>query len=243
MTRISAQPDENAMDLTAALSFRHRFEPAAEPGHPPLLLLHGTGGDEADLLPLGRMVAPGAALLSPRGKVIENGMPRFFRRLGEGVFDEDDLRSRAHELADFIAEARSAYALPAPIAIGFSNGANIAAALLLLRPEALAGAALLRAMTPLSDPPRADLAARPILILSGAMDPIVPAENAARLARMLKRAGARLRHETLPAGHQLTQADMRLTREWLEPLSSPAPRQAVRWEGDHLEGALRAHRP
>ena len=136
-----------------ALSFTHRFEPAAEPGSPPLLLLHGTGGDEDDLMPLGRALAPGTALLSPRGKVLEAGMPRFFRRLAEGVFDEDDVRRRADELADFITEARAAYSLEAPIAVGFSNGANIAAALLLLRPEALAGAALLRAMTPLSDPP------------------------------------------------------------------------------------------
>ena len=93
---------------TTTLSFIHRFEPATEPGRPPLLLLHGTGGDEDDLLPLGRDVAPGSALLSPRGKVLEDGMPRFFRRLAEGVFDEADVRRRADELADFIAEAREA---------------------------------------------------------------------------------------------------------------------------------------
>src|SRR5450755_4513769 len=121
------------------LSFTHRFEPG---GAPPLLLLHGTGGDENDLLPLGRMVAPGAALLSPRGKVLEGGMPRFFRRLAEGVFDEQDLRRRTQELADFVEDARRAYGFEAPVALGFSNGANIASALLLLRPAALAGAAL-----------------------------------------------------------------------------------------------------
>ena len=157
---------------------------------PPLLLLHGTGGDENDLLPLGRAVAPGSALLSPRGKVLENGMPRFFRRLAEGVFDEDDVRRRADELADFVAEARAAYGLAAPVALGFSNGANIAAALLLLRPEALAGAVLLRAMVPLAEPPKADLAGKPVLILSGAIDPIVPPDNAARLATQLADAGA-----------------------------------------------------
>jgi phospholipase/carboxylesterase len=197
------------------LSFTHRFEPATAPNMAPLLLLHGTGGDENDLLPLGRMVAPGSALLSPRGKVLEAGMPRFFRRLAEGVFDEADVRARAHELADFVAEAREAYGLAAPVALGFSNGANIAAALLWLRPETLAGAVLIRAMVPLAQPPEADLAGKPVLILSGAMDPIVPAENAARLAQQLAAAGADVTHETLPAGHALSQADVRLAREWL----------------------------
>jgi phospholipase/carboxylesterase len=197
------------------LSFTHRFEPGTDPDAPPLLLLHGTGGDEADLLPLGRALSPGSALLSPRGKVLENGMPRFFRRLAEGVFDEDDLRRRADELAGFVAEAREAYGLAAPVAVGFSNGANVAAALLLLRPEALAGAALLRAMVPLRDPPAADLAGRPVLILSGAADPIVPAGNAARLAAMLAAAGAEVRHETVPAGHGLSQADLAVTKDWL----------------------------
>jgi phospholipase/carboxylesterase len=201
---------------TPSLSFIHRFEPGTEPGRPPLLLLHGTGGDEADLLPLGRAMAPGSALLSPRGKVLENGMPRFFRRLAEGVFDEEDVRRRADELAGFVAEAREAYGLPAPVAVGFSNGANIAAALLLLRPAALAGAALLRAMVPLSDPPSADLAGKPVLLLTGTADPIVPAENAARLAAMLRKAGADVRHQTLPIGHGLSQADVAITKAWVE---------------------------
>jgi phospholipase/carboxylesterase len=197
------------------LSFTHRFEPAADADAPPLLLLHGTGGDENDLLPFGRAVAPGSALLSPRGQVLENGMPRFFRRLAEGVFDEADVRRRAEDLAGFVAEARAAHGLKAPVALGFSNGANIAAALLFLRPEALAGAVLLRAMVPLPQPPRADLAGRPVLILSGAMDPIVPAENAARLAAQLSEAGAAVTHRVMPAGHGLSQADVRLAKEWL----------------------------
>src|SRR3954462_12980151 len=104
-----------------SLSFTHRFEPGADPDAPPLLLLHGTGGDEDDLLPLGRAMAPGSALLSPRGKVLENGIPRSFRRVAEGVFEEDDVRRRADELAGFVAEARKAYGLPAPVAVGFSN--------------------------------------------------------------------------------------------------------------------------
>jgi phospholipase/carboxylesterase len=206
------------MSGSAPLSFVHRFESGADPGGPPLLLLHGTGGDESDLLPLGRAVAPGSALLSPRGKVLENGMPRFFRRLAEGVLDEDDVRRRAAELAGFVAEARAAYGLPAPVALGFSNGANVAAALLLLHPDALAGAALLRAMEPLADSPSPDLAGRPVLLLSGAMDPIVPAASAARLAATLERAGAIVRHETLPAGHGPSQADVAIAKAWLERL-------------------------
>ncbi len=199
-----------------ALSFTHRFVAATQPGRPPVLLLHGTGGDETDLIPLGQTVAPGAALLSPRGKVLENGMPRFFRRFAEGVFDEADVTARANELADFIAEAREAYGLDAPVALGFSNGANIAAAVLMLRPQALAGAALLRAMVPLNQPPAADLNGKRVLILSGAMDPIVPAENAARLASLLQASGASVEHRSLAAGHGLSQADVNLVRGWVQ---------------------------
>lgn len=201
-----------------SLSFVHRFEPAAAAGRAPLLLLHGTGGDESDLLPLGRALAPGAALLSPRGKVLEGGMPRFFRRLAEGVFDEDDLRRRAAELAAFVGEARAAYGFAAPLALGFSNGANIAAALLVLHPQVLAGAALLRAMVPLRRPPAADLAGKPVLLLSGADDPMVPAENAARLAALLRDCGATVVHRTMAAGHGLSQPDLSVAREWLDRL-------------------------
>src|SRR3954451_8736436 len=119
------------MTTTLELSHLHRFVPATSAGKTPILLLHGTGGDENDLLPLGQTIAPGAALLSPRGKVLEGGMPRFFRRLAEGIFDEEDVR-RANALAEFVLEAREVYGLDAPIAVGFSNGANIAAAVLQL---------------------------------------------------------------------------------------------------------------
>ncbi|GEO17185.1 alpha/beta hydrolase [Microvirga aerophila] len=206
------------MNTTTELSFIHRIKPATEPGKPPILLLHGTGGNEDDLLPLGGMIAPGSALLSPRGKVLEGGMPRFFRRLREGIFDEEDVRRRAHELADFIAQARESYNLAAPIAVGFSNGANIAAAVLQLRPEALAGAALLRAMVPLQDPPAADLSGKPVLILSGASDPIVPADNARRLASLLQTTGATVEHRVLPTGHGLSQTDVALTKAWIDQL-------------------------
>ncbi|QQN66504.1 alpha/beta hydrolase [Bradyrhizobium diazoefficiens] len=195
--------------------FIHRFEPATSAGSPPLLLLHGTGGDENDLLGLGKMISPGSALLSPRGRVLEHGMPRFFRRLAEGVFDEEDVRRRALELGDFVADARQRYGIAAPVAVGFSNGANIAAALLLLKPDVLAGAVLLRAMVPFSAPPKAELGGKPVLLLSGQADPIVPASNSSQLAAVLSKAGARVDHKVLPAGHQLSQADVALARDWI----------------------------
>jgi len=203
------------MDTVATTDFIHVYEQGSDANRPPLLLLHGTGGDERDLLGLGQAVAPGASLLSPRGKVLEGAMPRFFRRLAEGVFDEDDLRRRTHELADFVEQARQRHGLAAPVAVGFSNGANIAASLLLLRPEVLAGAALLRAMSPFAKPPQADLAGKRVLILSGAMDPIIPAEDAQRLAHTLSRSGASVDHRILPAGHGLSQADVGLLKGWL----------------------------
>jgi phospholipase/carboxylesterase len=205
------------------LSFIHRFEPGTRPGAPPLLLLHGTGGDESDLLPLGRSITPGAPLLSPRGKVLEGGMPRFFRRLAEGVFDEDDVRRRANDLADFVQEARKHYGIAAPIALGYSNGANIAAAMLLLRPNSLAGAVLLRAMAPLKEPPKADLAGKPILILSGQFDPIIASSNSGCLAAMLADDGARVQQNTLPVGHGLTQADVDLARRWIHEQATVLP--------------------
>ena len=142
-------------------------------------------------------------------------MPRFFRRLAEGVFDEEDLTRRTHELADFVEWARAEYGLPAPIALGFSNGANIAAAMLLLRPEVLSGAVLLRAMSPFEKPPAAVLDGKPVLIVSGSFDPIIPEANAARLAATLVGAGAAVAHRSLPTGHGLSQADLRLVRDWL----------------------------
>jgi phospholipase/carboxylesterase len=197
------------------IAFIHRFEPGNRLEAPPFLLLHGTGGDENDLLPLGQAIAPGSALLSVRGKVLEHGMPRFFRRLAEGVFDENDVRQRANELADFVANARKRYDLTAPIALGYSNGANIAVAMLLLRPQELAGAILLRAMVPLARPPKPKLERKPVLITSGQRDPIIPASNAAELAGQLTHAGANVQHSVLPTGHEVTQMDVTLAKEWL----------------------------
>jgi phospholipase/carboxylesterase len=213
--------------MATDLSYIHRFEPDTDPTLPPVLLLHGTGGDEADLVPLGREIAPGAALLSPRGNVLEGGRPRFFRRFREGLFDEEDVRRRAGELANFVAEARRAYGLDQPLALGYSNGANIAAAVLLLHPKALAGAILLRAMAPLAEPPRPELSGVPVLILSGLNDPIAPRSSAEKLATALAAAGARIEREDLPAGHGLTQTDVKrakafYAREAAQPFRSEA---------------------
>jgi phospholipase/carboxylesterase len=198
--------------LIDTTGFIHRFEKGRPEDHP-LLLLHGTGGDENDLIPLARMIAPTASLLSPRGKILENGMPRFFRRLAEGVFDEGDVRRRANELADFVTNARARYGINLPIALGYSNGANIAAAILLLRPEDLAGAILLRAMPPFANQP-VKLDGLSVLIVSGAQDPIIQPETAAKLALLLKRNGAAVEHRVLPTGHQLSQADVTLAQDW-----------------------------
>ena len=203
----------------ADLDFIHRFVPASQPDRPPLLLLHGTGGDENDLLPLGQDISPGSALLSPRGKVLEHGMPRFFRRLTEGVFDLDDLRTRTRELASFIEVARDKYQLGPVIALGFSNGANIAASLLLSHPDVLAGAILLRAMLPFEPDRKPQLEGKPVLMLSGKADPFMPAASRQRLAELLAESGAQLTHRTLDAGHNLTQNDLYLATEWLEQLN------------------------
>ena len=203
------------------LGFVHRFEPGSRPGAVPLLLLHGTGGNEDDLLPLGRRLAPEAPLLSPRGKVLENGMPRFFRRVAEGVFDLEDLRLRAGELAEFVQRARQAYDLgeTPPIAVGFSNGANIGAALLLLWPGSLSGAVLLRPMVPLVPDPLPKLEGIPVLIAAGRQDPIVPPDQPRALADLLGSAGAEVTLHGSIAGHGLTREDLELAERWLHSLN------------------------
>jgi phospholipase/carboxylesterase len=206
------------------LSFIHRYERGTRAAARPLLLLHGTGGDEGNMIPLGKMVAPGAPLLSPRGKVLEHGMSRFFRRLAEGVFDEEDVRARVHELAEFIEAARNEYGIGAPIALGYSNGANIAAALMLLRPAVLAGGIMLRAMVPLSDRQATNgLAGKAALIVSGARDPIAPPYNAVHLRAALEKAGAQVDHRILAGGHELSQGDVARAREWLEARKTALP--------------------
>jgi phospholipase/carboxylesterase len=197
--------------MTAQLhGFSHRFLPATRPGLPALLLLHGTGGNEEDLLPLGERLLPGAARLSPRGLVLERGMPRFFRRLAEGVFDLDDLRRRTLELADFVDGARAMYDLGPvpPVAVGLSNGANIAAAMLLLRPGTLGGALLLRPMVPLVPDPLPVLAGVPVQINAGTADPIVTPAQSEALAELLRRAGAAVTIDWIRGSHGLTAQDL-----------------------------------
>jgi phospholipase/carboxylesterase len=203
------------------LGFVHRFEPATGGGATPtLLLLHGTGGDENDLLPLGRTLSPGSALLSPRGQVMEGSMPRFFRRLAEGVFDQDDLARRTDDLAAFVKRASSAYGFDAGnvVALGFSNGANIAASLLLTHPQTLHAAALLRAMVPFEPDPAPDLDGVRVLLAGGRADPIVPVANVTRLDEILRSCGAEVELAWADAGHGLTQPDVDRARDWFSRL-------------------------
>jgi len=206
--------------VTVELGFTHIYQPGAGPQAPTLLLLHGTGGDEHDMLPLGRLL-PGAHLLSPRGQVLEQGMPRYFRRLAEGVFDIGDLRTRAGDLAAFVKAAAPAYGFdPARVyAMGFSNGANIASAVALLHPGILRGAVLFRAMVPLEPDPLPALTGFRALISNGRMDPLVAAEESERLAKLLQRAGADVELHWQPAGHQLMPTDFSAARAWLESAS------------------------
>ena len=184
----------------------HVFLPADDAAAgPPLLLLYGTGGNEHDLLPLRDHLSPGAAVLSVRGTVLENGMPRFFRRIREGVFDEDDLRRRADDLAVFVVAASAAYRIAegSLIAVGFSNGANIASAMLLRRPDLLAGAVLLAAMVPYAEPPAADLGGRLVIISNGDRDPMIAAGATQQLASQLRERGAEVVELPHPGGHQI----------------------------------------
>src|SRR4051812_44465827 len=192
------------------LGFYHRFVPASDQKiGVVLLMLHGTGGNEDDLLPLGRELVPGAALLSPRGKVLERGMPRFFRRFAEGQFDIEDVKLRAGEVAAFVGDATTKYQLErrSVVAVGYSNGANIAAAMMLLHPEVLSGGALFRAMVPLDPERMPDLQGRSVLLCAGRTDPIVPGENTMRLGEMLKAGGADVEIHWHPGGHELSQGD------------------------------------
>ena len=201
----------------AALSFVHRYQAGSTPESPVLLLLHGTGGNEQDLLPLAPELMAGAGVLSPRGKVLENGMPRFFRRLSEGVFDLEDLRFRTAELAGFIGEAAAQYGFDASriVAVGFSNGANIAGSLVLLQPRVLQGAVLFRAMVPIVPDPLPALPRTHVLVSNGRADPLVSEAETGRLVGLLKDAGAEVTLAWQDAGHHLVQEDLARAREWL----------------------------
>ncbi len=181
-----------------------------------VLLLHGTGGDESDLLSLGATLAPGASLLSPRGRVLELGMPRFFRRHAEGVFDEADIRARVPELAEFIRTASHEYgfATSSLYALGYSNGANIAASIFLLEPGLLRGAVLLRAVLPLELAPPPPLDGTEVLISGGRQDPMSPAERTQRLADVMEAAGAGVTLRWQRAGHELVPGDLEDSTLW-----------------------------
>ena len=199
--------------------FIHEFVPGSSSRT--LLLLHGTGGNERDLIPLGRALDPNASLLGPRGKVLESGMPRFFRRLAEGVFDLEDLKTRTNELADFVTAAVGHYKL-APdriVGVGYSNGANIAASVLLLRPEIMHAAILFRAMVPLNPDTLPDLSSGRVWIGAGDQDPIIPPSEVQRLVELLRHAGANVTIRFFNAGHGLTNDDVVTARDWLEKLS------------------------
>ena len=204
--------------MTSALDLHvHRWVAGTAPGSGTLLLLHGTGGDETDLLPLAQLVAPGAAVLSVRGNVLELGAPRFFRRLAEGVFDLNDLHRRTAELADFVEAAAGRYGFsPARLyALGFSNGANIAASLLLTRPALLAGGVLIRAMVPFEPEAAPSLAGRAVLLSQGRADPLIPTAGAERLADLLRSAGAGVEVAWQAASHGLVQGDVTAASRWL----------------------------
>jgi phospholipase/carboxylesterase len=206
--------------MKAGLDFIHEFVPGSSKRT--LLLLHGTGGNEHDLIPLGREIDPAAAILSPRGKVLENGMPRFFRRLAEGIFDEEDLKRRTHELADFVGAAAPHYEFAADeiVAVGYSNGANIAASLLLLRPETLRAAILFRAMVPLVPEKLPDLSSARVWIGAGNQDPIIPTSETQRLADLLCSARADVTIRFVNAGHSLTKAEVETASLWLAGLAA-----------------------
>jgi len=209
--------------MSEDLGFVHRFEPGDGSGTT-LLLLHGAGGDENDLVPLGRELMPGAALLSPRGKTLEHGAPRFFRRLAEGVFDHEDLLMRTHELAGFVEAATKQYKLDPSklVAVGYSNGANIAASLTLLHPGLLRAAVLFRAMAPFELEATPDLSGMPVFIAAGRRDQMIPPNNTERLAEILGEAGAKVDLRWRDTGHALTYEEIAEAKQWLtEAIPTP----------------------
>jgi predicted esterase len=199
------------------LSFVHRFLPGTEATAPVLLLLHGTGGDENDLIPLGELLWPGASLLSPRGQVLEQGMPRFFRRIAPGVFDEDDLRRRAHDLADFIVQAAERYDIDRDrlVAVGYSNGANMAAATLMLHPDVFRHAVLWHAQVPLRLQLLPNITSHGVLLTGGRRDSVVPPLETENLRGLLAACGAAVRLVWFDTDHALSEADVSAARQWL----------------------------
>jgi phospholipase/carboxylesterase len=203
--------------MTRDLGFDHRYLPGEDESGPTLLLLHGTGGNEEDLIPLGQELVPGAAILSPRGKVSEFGAPRFFRRLAEGVFDHEDLLFRTHELAGFVEAAAEEYGFDPSkvVAIGYSNGANVAASIILVHPGLLRAAVLFRAMVPFEPEVTPDLSGMPVFMAAGQMDRMIPRDNTQRLADILTEAGADVDLRWRNVGHPLTYEEVGEAKQWL----------------------------
>jgi predicted esterase/catechol 2,3-dioxygenase-like lactoylglutathione lyase family enzyme len=207
-----------------ALDFVHHYIPPASAGElagsTTLLLLHGTGGDENDMIPLGRALLPGAGILSPRGKVLEHGAARFFRRLAAGVFDQEDLALRTEELSDFVEAAERNYGLDPQgmVAVGFSNGANIAASMLLRRPGVLRGAVLLSPMVPFEPESLPKIAGTSVFIGAGKSDPMVKAGEVERLAELLRATGADVAVHWEAGGHTVSEGELQAAREWIARL-------------------------
>jgi phospholipase/carboxylesterase len=214
-------PTPSQANKSDLLGFIHRYAPPQDKDDNSaltLLLLHGTGGNEDDLLPLGRELDPHAGLLSPRGKILEAGrIPRFFRRLAEGVFDIEDLKFRTFELAEFVEKASRIYGFdPNKVfAVGYSNGANIAASMLLLKPQTLSGAVLFRAMVPFVPDSLADLSEKRILLSSGLRDPIATRQEAEKLYGLFKQARALVDLQWQNSGHDLVEDDINVAKQWL----------------------------
>lgn len=203
--------------MTGDLGFIHRFRPAAPGIRDTLLVLHGTGGNEDDLIGIAQTVAPGAAVISPRGNVLEAGAPRFFRRLAEGVFDPAEVRSRGEELAEFIRAAVTRYELDAGrvFVLGYSNGANIASTVMLIDPQVIRAAVLLRPMLVFEPVEKSDLTGNAVLLSSGRVDPIVPVESVEKLVSLLEERGAEVMLNWQLGGHNLVPSEVKEAAEWL----------------------------
>ncbi|WP_177167183.1 alpha/beta hydrolase [Salinibacillus kushneri] len=197
---------------------KHIFNKGSNSDKPTFLLLHGTGGTEQDLLPLAGMIDGEASVLSVRGNVSENGMPRFFRRLAEGVFDEEDLINRTKELHEFLDEAADQYGFDRNniVAIGYSNGANIACSLLFHYQNSLKGAMLHHPMIPRRGIGLPDLSGVPIFIAAGSNDPICSPEESNELHTLLENAGAGVELHWDNYGHQLTRGEVEKSTEWYQ---------------------------
>ena len=204
--------------MTEDLGFIHRFVPAEDSASgETMIVLHGTGGDENDLIGIGQTIAPGAAILSPRGNVLENGAPRFFRRLAEGVFDPKEVRSRAEELARFIRAAIIKYGLDATriYTLGYSNGANVASTVMFIEPRLIQGAILFRPMLVFEPEEQNDLSGSSVFISAGRVDPIVPVGSVERLAELFESRHAEVTLKWQLAGHNLVPSEVREASDWL----------------------------